>query len=58
MKASLGSCQGGAPLIEQYREGQKDICVTFIDLEKACDRVQREEIWRTMRERLVPEKIC
>ena len=21
--------------IEQYREGQKDICVTFIDLEKA-----------------------
>ena len=42
--------------IEQYREGQKDICVTFIDLEKAYDRVPREEIWRTMRERLVPEK--
>ena len=42
--------------IEQYREGQKDICVTFIDLEKAYVRVPREEIWRTMRERLVPEK--
>ena len=42
--------------IEQYREGQKDICVTFIDLEKAYDRVSREEIWRTTRERLVPEK--
>ena len=42
--------------IEQYREGQKDICVTFIDLEKAYDRVPREEIWRTMRERLVTEK--
>ena len=42
--------------IEQYREGQKNICVTFIDLEKAYDRVPREEIWRTMRERLVPEK--
>ena len=47
--------------IEQYREGQKDICVTFIDLEKAYDRVPREEIWRSMRERLVPEnyvKLC
>ena len=42
--------------IELYREGQKDICVTFIDLEKAYDRVPREEIWRTIRERLVPEK--
>ena len=42
--------------IEQYQEGQKDICVTFIDLKKAYDRVPREEIWRTMRERLVPEK--
>ena len=42
--------------IEQYREGQKDICVTFIDLEKAYDRVPREEIRRTMMERLVPEK--
>ena len=41
---------------EQYREGQKNICVTFIDLEKAYDRVPREEIWRTTRERLVPEK--
>ena len=41
--------------IEQYREGQKDICLTLSDLEKAYDRFPREEIWRTMRERLVPE---
>ena len=43
--------------IEQYREGQKDIGVTFIDLEKAYDRVPREEIWRTMRESGT-RKIC
>ena len=42
--------------IEKHREGQKDIRVTFIDLEKAYDRVPREEIWRCMRERNVPEK--
>ena len=44
--------------IEEHREGQKDIRVNFIDLEKAYDRVPREEIWRCMRERNVPEKIC
>ena len=42
--------------IVKHREGQKDIRVTFIDLEKAYDRVPREEIWRCMRERNVPEK--
>ena len=42
--------------IEQHREGQKDIRVTFVDLEKAYDRVPKEEIWRCMRERNVPEK--
>ena len=43
--------------IEKHREGQKDIRlrVTFIDIEKAYDRVPREEIWRCMRERNVPE---
>ena len=42
--------------IEKHREGQKVIRVTFIDIEKAYDRVPREEIWRCMRERNVPEK--
>ena len=41
--------------IEKHREGQNDIRVTFVDIEKAYDRVPREEIWRCMRERNVPE---
>ena len=42
--------------IEKHREGQKNIRVTFIDLEKAYDSIPREEIWRSTRERNVPEK--
>ena len=43
-------------VVEKHREGQKNIRVTFIDLEKAYDRIPREEIWRCSRERNVPEK--
>ena len=42
--------------IGKHREGQKNIRVTFIDLEKAYDSIPREEIWRSSRERNVPEK--
>ena len=42
--------------IEKQREGQKDIRVTFRDIEKAYDRVPREGIWRCMKERNVPDK--
>ena len=42
--------------IEKHGEGQKDIIVTFIDIEKAFDRLPREEIWRCLRERNVTEK--
>ena len=42
--------------IEKHREGQKNIRVTFIDLEKAYDSIPSEEIWRSSRERNVPEK--
>ena len=42
--------------VEKHREGQKDIRVTFVDREKAYDRVSREEIWRCMRERSAREK--
>ena len=41
---------------EKHREGQKNIRVTCIDLEKAYDSIPREEIWRSSRERNVPEK--
>ena len=39
--------------IEKHREGQKDIRVTFKDLEKAYDRVPREEIWSNVPEQYV-----
>ena len=43
--------------IEKHREeGPNSIRVTFIELEKAYDRIPREEIWRCSRERDVPGK--
>ena len=42
--------------METYRECQKNIRVTFTDLEKVYGRVPRKEIWRCMTERIVPEK--
>ncbi|KAI5734291.1 hypothetical protein M8J77_004769 [Diaphorina citri] len=43
-------------LIEKYREKNKDLHLIFIDLEKAYDRIPRQEIWRCMREKGTPEK--
>ena len=43
-------------LQERYREGQQDLHCVSIDLEKAYDRVRREELYWCMRDKGVPEK--
>ena len=43
-------------MAEKNREKGRDLHMVFIDLEKAYVRVPREDLWRCLREKMVPEK--
>ena len=43
-------------MMEKYREVNRDLYMVFVDLEKAFDRVPREELWNSMRRKQMPEK--
>ena len=43
-------------LMEKYREGQRELHCVFVDLEKAYNRVLREELWYCMRKSGIVEK--
>ena len=43
-------------LMEKCREGQKELHVVFVDLEKVYDKVPREELWYVMRRFGLEEK--
>ena len=42
--------------MEKYREGQKELHCVFVDMEKAYDKVPREEVWYCMRKSGLAEK--
>ncbi|XP_066977866.1 uncharacterized protein [Macrobrachium rosenbergii] len=43
-------------MMEKQQEKQKGLHIVFIDLEKAYNRVPRQEVWRCMRVKGTPEK--
>ena len=45
-------------LMEEYKEGQRKLYCVFVNLEKACDRVPREELWYCMRKSEWRKSMC
>ena len=45
-------------LMKKYREGQRELHCVFVEIEKAYDRVAREELWYCMREIRNRGKVC
>ena len=43
-------------LMEKCKEGQRELYCVFVDLEKANNRVSREELWYCMRKSGLPKK--
>ena len=42
--------------MEKYRDDQKELRCVFVDLEKAYDKVPREEVWYCMRKSGLADK--
>ncbi|XP_064110281.1 uncharacterized protein LOC135218067 [Macrobrachium nipponense] len=43
-------------LMEKFGEKKRGLHMVSIDLEKAYDRVLRQDVWRSLREKMVPEQ--